>query len=164
MDIKLTSGLSTDKLLFRQGKDGTERVLVNASGKMGLDVIGDVVGDVTGSAIKAVAVIPTATGATTGTIPAGTTQGTVASTNAAHIVILPAPVVGQKITLINNATGYEIRSSAPATTGINGGTGATVESAVAASVSVMLECISLTNWIGSVVSASGVVSVLQVAA
>ena len=164
MDQILTAEKSTDKLKFRQGKDGTERVLVNADGKLGIDVVGDVTGDVEGAAIKSVAIVPTETGTTTGTIPAGTTFGTVASTGAAHIVILPAPVVGTKITLVNGATGYELRSSVPATIGINGGTGATAESAVAASVTVILECISLTNWIGSVVSAAGVVTVLQVAA
>ncbi len=136
----------------------------NITGDVVGAVTGNVTGNVTGYAINAVAVIPTATGATTGTIPAGTTFATVTSGNADHIVILPAPVIGQVITLQGGATGYEIRSSAPATIGINGGVGASAESAVAGSLTVILRCVSLTNWIGSTVTAAGVVGVLQVAA
>ena len=143
----------------------------NVLGNLTGDVTGDLTGDVTGNisgdvnviAIKVEDRVPTVTGATTGTISAGTTFVNVTSAGADNIIILPAPVVGLKITLINNATGYELRSSAPATIGINGGTGASAESAVAASVIVKVECVSATNWIGSVVSAAGVVTVLEVA-
>lgn len=117
--------------------------------------------NVTGQALKSVAVTATATGAA---IPVGATHVTVTATNADHIVILPAPVPGTKITLLNGTTGYELRSSAPATVGINGGVGANAESAVGASTVVIVECVSATNWIGSTVTAAGVVGVLQVAA
>lgn len=93
-----------------------------------------------------VAVTATSDGLTTGVIPAAAAFVTVTSANAAHIVALPAPVVGQIIVLRNGATGYELRSSAPATVAINGGTGASAESAIAASTMVIAVCTTLTSW------------------
>lgn len=128
------------------------------------NITGNVTGNVTGYALKSEARTATATGATTGTISAGVTHVAVTATDANHIIVLPAPVPGLKITLLNGGTGYELRSSDPATIGINGGTGAAAESAVAASTVVKVECVSATNWIGSTVTAAGVVGVLEVAA
>lgn len=129
-----------------------------------LGYTGNVTGNVAGYAVKSEARTATATGATTGTISAGTTHVVVTSLDANHIIILPTPVVGLKITLINGATGYEIRSSSPTTIGINGGVEANAESAIAANMIIKLECVSATNWIGSSVTAAGVVGVVQVAA
>jgi len=139
-------------------------VIGNLTGNVTGDVTGNVTGNVTGLALKSEARTATATGATTGTISAGVTHVTVTATDANHIIALPAPVPGLKITLLNGATGYELRSSAPATIGINGGVGANAESAVAASTVVKVECVSATAWIGSTVTAAGVVGVLEVAA
>lgn len=125
-------------------------------------VVGNLTGNVSGYALKSVAV--TATANTGAAIPAGCTHVVVTSDHADKIVILPAPVLGLKITLINGATGYEIRSSAPATIGINGGTDTAAESAIGANEVIKMECVSLTNWIGSSVTAAGVVGVVQVAA
>jgi hypothetical protein len=121
-------------------------------------------GNVTGIAVKAHDAVPTATGATTGTIPAGVNHVNVTSGDANHIIILPAPVIGQVITLINGATGYALRSSDPAAIGINGGTAENAESEVAANTVVVVRCVSETNWIGQTFTAAGVVGVLQVAA
>lgn len=142
---------------FAVGEKGHEKQVIN---KLGI-VTADVVGNVTGQALKSVAVTATATGAA---IPAGATHVEVTATNAAHIVILPPPVPGTKITLLNGATGYELRSSDPANITINGGKAANAESAVAASTVVKVECVSATAWIGSTVTAAGVVGVLEVAA
>jgi hypothetical protein len=93
----------------------------------------------------------TADGTTTGTLTDLGKDFTVVVTsgNAAHIVILPAPVVGRKITLINaSATAYELRSSDPATIAIGGGTGAGAESAIPASSVATLICRSATAWLG----------------
>jgi hypothetical protein len=140
------------------GKKGYEKEIVKEDGT----VTANVEGNVSGYALKSVAVTATAT---TGTqIPAGATHVAVTSANANNIVILPAPVVGLKITLLNGATGYELRSSAPATIAINGGTGADAESAVAANITVEVTCVSATAWIGSTYTTAGVVGVLQVAA
>lgn len=92
------------------------------------------------------AVTATADGLTTGIIPAAAAFVTVTSANAAHIVTLPAPVVGQVLVIRNGATGYELRSSAPATIAINGGTGASAESAIAASTMVIAVCTTATTW------------------
>ena len=89
---------------------------------------------------------------------------TVASANAAHWVTLPTPVVGDEIWLKNGATGYEIRSSAPATIAINGGTGASAESAVIANQLVRLICTSATTWIATNFHTDGTVSALEAAA
>jgi hypothetical protein len=106
----------------------------------------------------------TATGATTGTVPLGTDFVTVTSANANNIVILPDAPVGTRIRLQNGATGYELRSHAPATVGLNGGVGAAAESAVAASLLVEVIRTTATNWVGSTKTAAGVVAVLEVAA
>ena len=150
------------------GEEGSETEVINSSGQVVAPVVanvtGDVTGNVTGYALKTEALVPTADGTGTGQIIADTTFATVTSADANHIITLPAPVPGRKITLINGATGYELRSSAPATIGINGGVGANAESAIGANLVVKLECVSATNWIGSTVSAAGVVGVVQVAA
>lgn len=94
----------------------------------------------------AVAVTATADGLTTGIIPAGASYVTVTSANANHIVALPAPVVGNVIWINVGATGFELRSSAPATIAINGGAEAEAESAIAANSTVLAICISATAW------------------
>lgn len=52
----------------------------------------------------AYAATATATGATTGTIPAGTSFVTVTSTDAGHLVKLPAPVLGNQIFIKESST------------------------------------------------------------
>jgi hypothetical protein len=111
--------------------------------------IGNLTGNVTGQVTyTTVARTATATGATTGTIAdAGMIQFvTVTSDDANKIVVLPAPTPGTIVILRNGATGYELRSSAPATVAINGGTGASAESAIAASTMVIAVCTSATTW------------------
>lgn len=97
----------------------------------------------------AIARTATSAGATTGTIANGGGKlqfVTVTSNDANHIIILPAPVVGTIIILRNGATGYELRSSAPATVAINGGVGTNAESAIAANTMVIAVCTSATTW------------------
>jgi hypothetical protein len=90
----------------------------------------------------------TADGTTTGTIAAaGMLQFvTVTCDDADKIIILPAPTPGVIVILSNGATGYELRSSAPDTVAINGGSGAAAESAIAASTMVLAICTSATTW------------------
>ena len=90
----------------------------------------------------------TADGSGTGTIAdAGMLQFvTVASDDANKIITLPTPTPGTIVVLRNGATGYELRSSAPATVAINGGTGATAESAIAANTMVVAICTTATTW------------------
>lgn len=128
------------------------------------NVTGNVTGLVSGYALKSEARTATATGATTGTISAGVTYVSVTSDDANKIIVLPAPVPGLLVTLVNGATGYELRTSSPTTIGINGGTGADAESAIAANMINMLACVSLTNWIGFSFTQAGVKGVVEVAA
>lgn len=90
----------------------------------------------------------TSDGLTTGTIAdAGLLQFvTVTSAGANNIIVLPTPTPGTIVILANGATGYELRSSAPGTVAINGGTGANAESAIAASTMVIAICTSATTW------------------
>lgn len=96
--------------------------------------------------------------ATTGTAAGGSNQikspalfmhVTVSNqTDANDIVILPEPVPGRIVILSNGATAYELRSSTPASIGINGGTGASAESLIPASTTAWLICESATAWKG----------------
>lgn len=103
-------------------------------------------------------------GGGTGVISAGTDHVVVTSGNAAHVITLPAPVVGKAVTIVNGATGYELRSSAPATIAINGGTGASAESAIGANVVVVCRCVSATRWICTNFATDGTVSATEAAA
>ena len=128
-----------------------------------------VTGAVTATAgVQSSAVARTATsdGLTTGIIAAGTSVVTLTSGNAAHIVALPAPVIGNIIYIIETATtGYELRSSAPASIGINGGTASSGESAVAGAITyIKCVCVSATNWICSQYDADGDESKVEAAA
>jgi hypothetical protein len=154
-------GVTAGTTVLKITESGIE---ANVTGNLTGNVTGNVTGTVAGYALKSEARTATADGAGTGTISAGVTHVVVTCDDANKIIKLPAPVVGLKITLVNGATGYEIRSSDPATIGINGGVGANAESAVGANMTVKLECVSATNWIGSTVTAAGVVGVAEVAA
>jgi hypothetical protein len=141
--------------------DSTTGVLYRNSGTTAAPVWGAIENSIVKS------YVPTADGTGTGAITPGTQIATVTSANANHWVTLPAPVVGTLITLVStNTTGYEIRTSAPATVGINGGVGANAESAIAGAAGTMVQllCVSATNWIAWSRVANGTLSVVQVAA
>lgn len=118
------------------------------------NVSGDLTGNVTGNVVAFPVTARTATaapGGTTGVIAAGAGAFqviVVTSDDANKVITLPAPVVGAVIVLINGATGYELRSSTPASIAINGGSGADAESAIAASMVVVVACTSATTWVG----------------
>jgi hypothetical protein len=116
--------------------------------------------------ITTIATARTATsdGLTTGIIAPGTAFVTVTSANANNIIVLPAPVIGHVVTLRNGATGYELRSSDPATIGINGGTGSAAESAIGANVTTVCRCVTATAWVCTDFSTAGVVTATEVAA
>ena len=112
-------------------------------------LIGALTGNVTGQlTYPTTARTATADGSGTGTIAAaGLLQFiTLTSDDANKIVVLPAPTPGTIVILRNGATGYELRSSAPATVAINSGAGANVESAIAANTMVITVCTSATTW------------------
>lgn len=113
---------------------------------------------------ESAAVTATADGLTTGLVPLGTDVAVITSANADHIATLPDAPIGHLVVLIVAATGYELRSHAPATVGINGGTGAGAESAIAANTVVWAQRTTATNWIAWSRVAAGTLSVVQVAA
>ena len=109
--------------------------------------VGAVTGNVTGQVVYPAAGAVTATLAGAAIADAGALQFvTVTATDANHIVILPTPTPGTIVILRNGATGYELRSSAPATIAINGGAEANADSAIAASTMVIAVCTSATTW------------------
>lgn len=127
----------------------------------GAVTFGDTVSGVTYLPYQATA---TATGATTGTIPDGTNHVTVTSDDANKIIILPTSNVGHEIWIHNGATGYELRSSTPASIAINGGTGADAESAIAANSTCVLRCVTTTAWKGFFMDADGDLAKIEAAA
>lgn len=114
----------------------------------------------------AVARTATADGLTTGTIADGgrLQHITVTSADANHIIVLPTPTPGTIVVLANAGTGFELRSSTPASIAINGGTGANAESAIAASSVVVAFCVTATDWRAFFLDADGDVAKVEAAA
>lgn len=108
----------------------------------------------------------TADGTTTGTIAAaGKIQSiTVTCDDANKIIILPTPTPGTLVILANGSTGYELRSSAPATIAINGGTDTAAESAIPASCVVFAYCATATTWLALQIANDGTVAGVEAAA
>jgi hypothetical protein len=92
------------------------------------------------------AVTATDTGATTGTILDTTTHATVTSSASTKIVKLPTPTPGRMLVIDVGANGFKLQSTAPASIAINGGTGASAVSAIAANSTIIAICISATAW------------------
>lgn len=108
----------------------------------------------------------TADGLTTGAIAeAGKLQVViVTSGNADHIIVLPPPVVGTIVVLHNGATGYELRTTDPATIAINAGTGSAGESAIAANSTCIMICVTTTAWKGFFLDADSDLAKVEAAA
>lgn len=120
-----------------------------------------------GFTMSAIARTATADGTGTGTIASGPMLQFVAVTaggDANAIIVLPAPTPGTIVVLHVAATGYELRTSAPATVGINGGTGASAESAIPANTTVLMICASATSWKGLQLGSDGTLAKVEVAA
>lgn len=81
-----------------------------------------------------------------------------------NILILPTPVPGKIVIIAGAATGGELRSSSPSTIAINGGTGASAESAVAANQMVVAICESATSWKALTIAGNGTLAGLEAAA
>ena len=115
------------------------------------------------SGLKGCQVISTARTATddgtgTGTIADGTSFVTVnADADSDHILVLPTPTPGTIVHIVENGTtGYELRTNDPANVGINAGTAANAESAIAgATTLVRCVCVSSTNWVCTQFDADG---------
>jgi len=109
-------------------------------------------------------VTATSDGTTTGTIVDGTSIALVQDNDDANkIIILPTPTPGNIVWFTSEDTGYKLRSDTPASVAINGGTGASAESAVGANVVVRCFCNSATKWICTQFSTDGTESKLAAA-
>ena len=92
------------------------------------------------------AVTATVAGDGTGVIADTTTHATVTSSASTKIVTLPAPTQGRMLVIDVGANGFKLQSTAPATVAINGGTGSSAVSAIAANSTILAICISATAW------------------
>jgi hypothetical protein len=119
-----------------------------------------------GFTMAAIARTATVDGTTTGTIASGPMLQFIAVTSddANKIIVLPAPTPGSIVILHVAATGYELRSSDPATVAINGGTGATAESAIGANTTLLMICASATSWKGLQLGSDGTLAQVEAAA
>ena len=81
-----------------------------------------------------------------------------------NIIILPSPQPGKIVIIAGAATGGELRSSSPSTIAINGGTGASAESAVAANRMIVAICESATSWKAFGIASDGTTAGLEAAA
>lgn len=174
------TGITSAGLAFIQAADAAaQKVLLSlVKGDVGLGNVDDtadaaksiattqLTGTITpAQATNVQAVTATADGTGTGTIAATTTHATVTSDDANKIVVLPAPVAGRPPLVIDvGATGFELRSSDPATISINGGSGAGAESAIPADSTVLAICISATAWKAIFLDADSDVAKVEAAA
>jgi len=117
-----------------------------------------------GLQVESVDGVPTADGTGTGAIKKRARFVVVASTDASYIMTLPVPVVGTMIYLMNGATGYELRTSTPASISINAGSGASAESAVSANTLIKCVCVTTTAWLVEKYETDGSPSALEAAA
>lgn len=187
--ISETITMATDKkvqfrdtgLYINSGADGKLTISADGSGADDITLSGTVtVADtLTMAAAKAIAMsaagftmaaiarTATADGTGTGTIASGPTLQFVTVTaggDANAIIVLPAPTPGTIVILHVAATGYELRTSDPATIGINGGTGASAESAIGANTTVLMICATATSWKGLQLGSDGTLAKVEVAA
>ena len=110
------------------------------------------------------AITATDDGTTTGTISSTTTHATVTSSAGTKVVTLPAPVVGRHLIIDVGANGFKLQSSAPATVAINGGTGESAKSTIAANSTCYMFCVSTTAWKGFFMDADSDVAKVAAAA
>lgn len=152
-DTTLAFGASSDGTI-EYDEDGTDQLRIG-----GVSAVFTL-----GAQVDAVARTATADGTGTGTIADGTSFVTVTSASANNIIVLPTPKPGEVVWLMNGGTGYELRSSTPASVAINGGTGASAESAVGANVLVRAICTTATTWVCNTYSTIGTEAALEAAA
>ncbi len=103
-------------------------------------------------------------GGTTGVISDTSTFVTVTSSVNTKAITLPTPTPGRVVSIYVGANGYALQSSTPASVAINGGTGASAVSTLAASTTVIARCVTATAWLCSTIAADGTVTVTTAAA
>jgi hypothetical protein len=165
-EVKLGIGSDTVTVQTALSLDSTIAVTGNATVGGTLGVTGAAT-FTAGQQSSTVARTATDDGTGAGTIADGTTMVLLdADGDANHICVLPTPTPGTVVYIIEDGTtGYELRSSAPATIAINGGTGASAESAIAgATTYIRCVCTSATTWVCNQYAANGTESAVTAAA
>lgn len=100
-----------------------------------------------------------------GIVPAGASFVEVlGGTDNGDIITLPAPVVGHEVTLKVADTGYELRSSTPASIMINGGSGTNAECAIAAKTMTRCICVDSDSWFCYDITSAGTMAAIETAA
>ncbi|GAF82106.1 unnamed protein product, partial [marine sediment metagenome] len=130
-------------------KDSTEVGLNITAGQFVVAGTSTMTGAVTcaaGVQSAAVARAATLAGDGTGVIGDGESWITATASDADAIITLPTPTPGNIVYIFTDATGCELRSSAPATVAINGGAAASAEAALGASTLNRAFCTSATTW------------------
>jgi len=132
----------------------------------GIESCATVVTSAANTGVHNIALTATTDGLTTGLMTGGGFY-TVTTDNADKIVTLPSPVPGTTVVLATQAEGqaFELRSSAPASVAINGGTASNGEAAIAAAAtSVVCTCVNATNWFCHFTDADGDLAKTEAAA
>lgn len=117
-----------------------------------------------GLGLSATARTATSDGTGTGTIADGSGFIVVTSASANNIIVLPTPTPGTVVLMYIGTNGCELRSSAPASVAINGGTGASAESALAAGSFVLAVCTTATTWHALQIASDGTTAGVEAAA
>jgi hypothetical protein len=160
--------ISSDVELVLPSADGTADQILKTDGSGNLSFVGTLAGLALESLTYATA-SNTATddGDGTGTIAdAGMIQFVTVDWDgdSDHILVLPAPTPGTIVIIAGAATGGELRSSAPATVAINGGTAENGESAIGANTLVVAICESATSWKAFQIGSDGSLAQVEAAA
>ncbi len=162
-DDKIYFG-DSQEVSIEYDEDGDNDLVITCSN---IELAAIVTGTI-GVQVAATGKIPTADGTGTGTIASGYSMISITDgVNANCWMTLPAPVAGNILWLLTSAesTGFEIRTSDPATIALNGGSGAGTESAIAAAITMIrCVCVSSTLWICSQWDADGDESKVEAAA
>ena len=159
-------------LFINSGADGQLTISSDGAGNDDITLAGSV--DITGLLsitgllqallMSLTARTATADGTGTGTVADGSGYIEVTSAGANNIIVLPTPTPGTIVMLHVGANGYELRSDTPASVAINGGTGATAESAIPANSFVFAVCVSATAWLAFQIASDGTTAGVEAAA
>lgn len=140
----LSMGRKATDLISFYGKQGVAQPAASNSSRAVLEALGLVALGGSGTA----AVTATTAGTTTGIIPDTASFVSVTSSASTKIVTLPTPTPGKQVIIDVGANGFKLQTTAPASIAINGGSGASAVSAIAANSTLYMICVSATAWKG----------------
>jgi len=145
----------------------TTAMVIKSDGAVGIGDTSPVAGTghltIKGLTVNPLTITPTSDGSGTGTIPAGASLVKVNSSDAAHIAVLPAIVVGYTVRLISMGTGFELATElAEDSHGINGNGGSGYSSTIGTFDVIDCTCVSSNRWVCTQINGAGVQSAVEV--